>query len=51
MFDVLREEPTGLLNAMLSHRNMPPGTKPKSKAREKLAEAIAVRLEQHYVGR
>jgi hypothetical protein len=50
LFDVLKGEPTGLLEAMLTHRNMPAGPKPRSKSREKLAENIAVRLEQKYRG-
>jgi len=50
LFDVLKEEPTGVLEAMLRHRNMPPGTATRSKSREKLAENIAVRLEQHFRG-
>ena len=48
LFDVLRLEPTGVLEAMLTHRHMPAGPKPKGKSREKLAEAIAVRMEQFY---
>lgn len=50
VFDVLRQEPAGVLEAMLNHRNMPPGPKVRGKSREKLAEAIAVRLEQHMRG-
>lgn len=50
LFDVLRLEPTGVLEAMLTHRHMPAGPKPKGKSREKLAEAIAVRMEQSYRG-
>jgi hypothetical protein len=50
LFDVLRLEPTGVLEAMLAHRRMPAGPRPKGKSREKLAEAIAVRLEQSYRG-
>jgi hypothetical protein len=50
LFQVLKGEPTGLLEAMLTHRNMPTGPKPRGKSREKLAENIAVRLEQQYRG-
>jgi hypothetical protein len=50
LFDVLKGEPTGILEAMLTHRNMPAGPKPRGKSREKLAENIAVRLEQQYRG-
>ncbi|MEO7001476.1 MAG: hypothetical protein ABI068_06720 [Ktedonobacterales bacterium] len=50
MLDVLREEPQGVLEAMLRHHNMPPGPKPRGKSREKLAEAIALRLEQQFRG-
>ncbi len=50
VLDVLREEPAGALEAMLSHRNMPPGPKPRSKSREKIAENIALRLEEHFRG-
>ena len=50
LLDVLRLEPTGVLEAMLAHRHMPTGSKPKGKSREKLAEAIAVRMEQFYRG-
>jgi hypothetical protein len=50
LFDVLREEPAGVLEAMLSHRRMPLGPKPRGKSREKIAEAIAVRMEQHFRG-
>jgi hypothetical protein len=48
LFDVLREEPTGVLDNMLTHRNMPGGPKVRVKSRDKLAETIAVRLEQHF---
>ncbi len=50
VFEILRQEPTGVLEAMLLHRNMPQGPKPRGKSREKLAETIAVRLEQHFRG-
>lgn len=50
VFDVLKQEPTGALEAMLAHRNMPTGRKPRGKSREKLAEAIAERLERHFRG-
>jgi len=50
LFDALKGEPTGILEAMLAHRNMPSGPKPRGKSREKLAENIAVRLEQKYRG-
>jgi hypothetical protein len=50
LFQVLKGEPTGLLEAMLTHRNMPTGPKPRGKSCEKLAENIAVRLEQQYRG-
>ena len=50
LLEVLRLEPTGVLEAMLTHRHMPAGPKPKGKSREKLAEAIAVRMEQSYRG-
>lgn len=50
LYDVLKEEPTGVLEAMLQHRNMPPGPKTRSKARDKLAETIATRMEQRYKG-
>lgn len=50
VFDVLREEPAGMLEAMRSHRNMPPGPKPRSKSREKIAQNIALRLEDHFKG-
>lgn len=50
LLEVLRLEPTGVLEAMLTHRHMPAGQKPKGKSREKLAEAIAVRMEQFYRG-
>ena len=48
LLDVLRLEPTGVLEAMLAHQHMPAGPKPKGKSREKLAETIALRMEQHY---
>lgn len=50
LFEVLRLEPTGVLEAMLTHRHMPGGPKPRGKSREKLAEAIAMRMEQVYRG-
>lgn len=48
LFDVLKEEPTGVMDMMLTHRNMPAGPKVRSKDRKKIAEAIAVRLEHHF---
>lgn len=48
LYDVLREEPIGVLEQMLTHRNMPAGPKVRGKSRDKLAEAIATRLEQHF---
>lgn len=48
VLEILREEPTGVLEAMLRHPNMPPGPKVRAKSRDKIAEAIALRLEQHF---
>lgn len=45
---VLKGEPLGVLDAMLLHPNMPPGPKVRGKSREKIAEAIALRLEQRF---
>lgn len=50
LFDVLKEESTGVLEAMLRRPNMPPGPKTRAKSREKLAENIALRLEKHFLG-
>lgn len=48
VFEVLKQEPSGVLEAMIAHHNMPQGPKPKGKSREKLAEAITLRLERHF---
>jgi hypothetical protein len=50
LLEVLRYEPTGVLEAMVNHPNMPAGPKPKGKSAAKLAENISLRLEQYYLG-
>jgi hypothetical protein len=50
LLEVLRYEPTGVLEMMVNHRNMPPGPKPKGKSAAKLAENISLRLEQYFLG-
>ena len=48
LFEVLRLEPLGVLEAMLRHDHMPPGPKPRGKTRQAIAETIAQRLEEHF---
>jgi hypothetical protein len=48
LFNVLRFEPTGALEAMLRHDRMPSGPKPKGRSREALAKAIVERLASYY---
>ena len=44
----LRQEPAGVLQAMLRHDHMPEGPAPRGKSSTSLADAIAMRLERHF---
>jgi hypothetical protein len=48
LFDVLRFEPIGSLDAMLRHDRMPTGSKTKGRSREALAKNIVERLAAHF---
>jgi hypothetical protein len=45
LYEVLRYEPLGVLEAMLLHDHIPPGPKPRGKSREILAIAIVQRFD------
>lgn len=44
----LRQEPLGVLQAMLRHDHMPEGPAPRGKSSTNLADTIALRLERHF---
>ena len=44
----LRQEPLGVLQAMLRHDHMPAGPAPRGKSSASLADAIVQRLERHF---
>ncbi len=46
---ILPYEPTGILETMLRHPNMPAGPKPKSNARASIAKNIIERLEAYFI--
>ena len=48
LYEVLRYEPLGVLEAMLVHDHIPPGPKPRGKSREILATAIVQRFDASF---
>jgi hypothetical protein len=48
LYEVLRYEPLGVLEAMLVHDHIPQGPKPRGKSRDALALAIVQRFDEHF---